>query len=461
MRYRSTRGSDYFGFREILFAGLANDGGLFIPENWPNINHKDINRNVSYEDLTEIILSPFIGDEIESDQLKRIIKEAYSNNFTESGCVSFKELNTNEIIVELFNGPTLAFKDFAMQLLIPLFDHFLEKEKKRINLIVATSGDTGSAAINAVKKSKNINIFCLYPKGRISEFQRRQMSTVNQENIFLCEVEGTFDDCQKIVKDILKDTDYSMHNNISAVNSINWARIIIQSVYYFYTFINFTERASNKVNFSVPTGNFGDIYAGYVSYKMGLPINKLIVATNENDILNRFMKSGVYESKTVIKTSSPSMDIQVASNFERLLFDILNQSNTETKVSMENFEESGKISISEENLEKVREVFSSNSSSMDIVQNTIKSVKDNFSYVIDPHTATGLDASRFEKDMDRLNFVLATAHHVKFSEVVEKSIGEGLNLMSKYNYLFDAEEKMYKMENNTIRIKEFIREQIS
>lgn len=287
------------------------------------------------------------------------------------------------------------------------------------------------------------------------------MSTVNQENIFLCEVEGTFDDCQKIVKDILKDTDYSMHNNISAVNSINWARIIIQSVYYFYTFINFTERASNKVNFSVPTGNFGDIYAGYVSYKMGLPINKLIVATNENDILNRFMKSGVYESKTVIKTSSPSMDIQVASNFERLLFDILNQSNTETKVSMENFEESGKISISEENLEKVREVFSSNSSSMDIVQNTIKSVKDNFSYVIDPHTATGLDASRFEKDMDRLNFVLATAHPVKFSEVVEKSIGEDLNLMSKYNYLFDAEEKMYKMENNTIRIKEFIREQIS
>ena len=287
------------------------------------------------------------------------------------------------------------------------------------------------------------------------------MSTINQENIFLCEVEGTFDDCQKIVKDILKDTDYSMHNNISAVNSINWARIIIQSVYYFYTFINFTERASNKVNFSVPTGNFGDIYAGYVSYKMGLPINKLIVATNENDILNRFMKSGVYESKTVIKTSSPSMDIQVASNFERLLFDILNQSNTETKVSMENFEESGKISISEENLEKVREVFSSNSSSMDIVQNTIKSVKDNFSYVIDPHTATGLDASRFEKDMDRLNFVLATAHPVKFSEVVEKSIGEDLNLMSKYNYLFDAEEKMYKMENNTIRIKEFIREQIS
>ena len=287
------------------------------------------------------------------------------------------------------------------------------------------------------------------------------MSTVNQENIFLCEVEGTFDDCQKIVKDILKDTDYSMHNNISAVNSINWARIIIQSVYYFYTFINFTERASNKVNFSVPTGNFGDIYAGYVSYKMGLPINKLIVATNENDILNRFMKSGVYESKTVIKTSSPSMDIQVASNFERLLFDILNQSNTETKASMENFEESRKISISEENLEKVREVFSSNSSSMDIVQNTIKSVKDNFSYVIDPHTATGLDASRFEKDMDRLNFVLATAHPVKFSEVVEKSIGEDLNLMSKYNYLFDAEEKMYKMENNTSRIKEFIREQIS
>ena len=461
MRYRSTRGSDYFGFKEVLFAGLANDGGLFIPENWPKINQEEINRNVSYEDLTEIILSPFIGDEIEPIQLKAIIDKAYQDNFTEKNCVTFKELNKNEIIVELFNGPTLAFKDFAMQLLIPFFDYFLEKENKRINLIVATSGDTGSAAINAVKKSNNINIFCLYPKGRISEFQRRQMSTVNQKNIFLCEIDGTFDDCQKIVKDILKDIDYCVLNNISAVNSINFARIIIQSVYYFYTFINFSKRATNKVNFCVPTGNFGDIYAGYVSYKMGLPINKLIVATNENDILDRFMKSGVYETKMVIQTSSPSMDIQVASNFERLLFDILDQSNVETKLSMENFEEGKKISISKENLNRVRKVFSSNSSSMDIVHKIIKHVKEEFSYVIDPHTATGINASRIEKDRNKLNFILSTAHPVKFSEVVEKSVGENLNLISKYNHLFDASEKIYKIENNTIHVKEFIKEQIS
>ena len=456
MRYRSTRGSDYFGFREVLFAGLANDGGLFIPENWPNINHKDINRNVSYEDLTEIILSPFIGDEIESDQLKRIIKEAYSNNFTESGCVSFKELNTNEIIVELFNGPTLAFKDFAMQLLIPLFDHFLEKEKKRINLIVATSGDTGSAAINAVKKSKNINIFCLYPKGRISEFQRRQMSTVNQENIFLCEVEGTFDDCQKIVKDILKDTDYSMHNNISAVNSINWARIIIQSVYYFYTFINFTERASNKVNFSVPTGNFGDIYAGYVSYKMGLPINKLIVATNENDILNRFMKSGVYESKTVIKTSSPSMDIQVASNFERMLFYLCEENSEKLSTLMNDLKNIGYFKLSNKQLENLKDHFSASSCNEDETLTIIKNIYNKFNYLIDPHTATGAKPLLNDKYKKEQCFCFETAHPSKFPEAILKAINQKPQFPKNFKTIENKNENFSILDNKIDQVKEFI-----
>ena len=461
MKYRSTRGSNYFSFKEVLFAGLANDGGLFIPEKWPNLNHINIKRDISYESLTSLILTPYIGNDIKSDDLKKIITQAYSNKFTDNNLVTFKEFKKNEIIVELFNGPTLAFKDFAMQLLIPLFDYFLEKEGRKINLIVATSGDTGSAAINAVKNSSNINIFCLYPKGRVSEFQRRQMSTVNQENIFLCELDGTFDDCQKIIKDTLKDSDFSSLNNISAVNSINWARIIIQSVYYYYTYINFSEKISNKVNFSVPTGNFGDIYAGYVAYKMGLPINKLIIATNENDILDRFMKSGVYETKKVVKTSSPSMDIQVASNFERLLFDILNQSNEETKSLMEIFEKDRKISISLDDLSKVLEIFTSNRTKMDVVNITTKSVNEDFSYVIDPHTATGIDASRCQNDTENFNFILSTAHPVKFSKSVEKSIGKKLNLMSKYKYLFDAKEKMYKMENSTSKFKNFILEQIN
>ncbi len=291
MKYTSTRGIKANSFKEVLFSGLADDGGLFVPEQWPLINVDQLDPNISYIDLTFTIINPFIENEIPEEDLKKIITKAYQNTFSYEDLVSFKELNANEIIVELFNGPTLAFKDFAMQLLIPIFDYFLLLEDKKINLIVATSGDTGSAAINAVKKSKNINIYCLFPKDRISNFQRRQMSTVTENNIILCEIDGTFDDCQKIVKTILNDQDFSTKFNISAVNSINWARIIIQSVYYFFSFLKLNGGKLDKINFSVPTGNFGDVYAGYVAYKMGLPINKLLVATNENDILHRFFNS--------------------------------------------------------------------------------------------------------------------------------------------------------------------------
>ena len=304
MNYKSTRGSKKFNFKDILFSGLAEDGGLFVPINWPQVNLREIEQNITYSDLATNIIKPFVQDEISIKDLNNLVENAYSNQFSKGEIISFKNLTDNEVIVELFNGPTLAFKDFAMQLLVPLFDYYLDKEKNKLNLIVATSGDTGSAAIDAVRKSKNINIFCLFPKGRISEFQRRQMSTVTEKNIFLCEIDGTFDDCQRIVKEILKDYKFSVQNRISAVNSINWARIIIQSVYYFYTYIKFNNNIENKVNFSVPTGNFGDIYAGYVAYKMGLPVNRLIIATNENDILDRFMKSGIY--KTCLLYTSPS-----------------------------------------------------------------------------------------------------------------------------------------------------------
>ena len=459
MKYFSTRNKNLnHSFKEVFLRGLAPDGGLFIPQKIKIYNSSELKElsKLKYTDLATEIISNFCVPDIEKTKLKELIERAYKR-FNLEDVVAIKKVG-NLNLLELYHGPTLAFKDIAMQVIGNIYNEFNSTDKKIINIIVATSGDTGSAAISALSSKPNINVFVLHPHNKISHIQRKIMTVVDSKNIHNIALKGNFDDCQKIVKEMFTDNKFREDINMSGVNSINWARIACQIVYYFYSSFKFQNK---KINFSVPTGNFGDIYAGYVAKKMGLPINKLIVATNENDILNRFMKSGVYESKTVIKTSSPSMDIQVASNFERLLFDILNQSNTETKVSMENFEESGKISISEENLEKVREVFSSNSSSMDIVQNTIKSVKDNFSYVIDPHTATGLDASRFEKDMDRLNFVLATAHPVKFSEVVEKSIGEDLNLMSKYNYLFDAEEKMYKMENNTSRIKEFIREQIS
>ena len=367
-------------------------------------------------------------------------------------------MSDNEIIVELFNGPTLAFKDFAMQLLIPLFDHFLEKEKKKINLIVATSGDTGSAAINAVKQSKNISIFCLYPSKRISDFQRRQMSTVEESNVFLCEIDGTFDDCQKIVKDILKDTEYSSQNNISAVNSINWARILIQCVYYYYTYINYFDASRPTVNFSVPTGNFGDIYAGYASYKMGLPINKLIIATNENDILHRFINTGVYETESVKKTTSPSMDIQIASNFERLLFDIMSQSNEKTASAMNLFEEKGKLTVEQQDLNMISNIFTSVSTYQEDVDKIILNVHETHSYLIDPHTATGINASRKTNDSDRMNFTLSTAHPVKFSETVEMAVGKNLDLLSNYKDLFIKDEKIHSIQNNTDEVKKFILE---
>ena len=457
MNYKSTRGSKKFNFKDILFSGLAEDGGLFVPIDWPQVNLREIERNITYPELATNIIKPFVHDEISTKDLDNLVENAYSNQFSKGEIISFKNLNTNEVIVELFNGPTLAFKDFAMQLLVPIFDYFLDIEKKKLNLIVATSGDTGSAAIDAVRKSKNINIFCLFPKGRISEFQRRQMSTVTEKNIFLCEIDGTFDDCQKIVKEILKDYKFSVQNKISAVNSINWARIIIQSVYYFYTYIKFNNNNDNKVNFSVPTGNFGDIYAGYVAYKMGLPVNRLIIATNENDILDRFMKSGIYKTDTVVKTTSPSMDIQIASNFERLLYEVFDKSEKLTASEMLKFEVNKTLKINIDNSNDTLSVFSSCKTTMDEIEEIIKNIYHSFGYVLDPHTATGLNASRNHNDSQHLNFVLSTANPIKFSDTVEKCLGNKLDLLSNFSNLFTLDERIYKVDNNIQSIKNFIK----
>ena len=419
MKYLSTRGSKADSFKDVLMQGLANDGGLFVPDYWPKIDVNSIHSNIDYSDLTFKVISEFIGDDISESDLMNIIKSSYNENFSKKDPVTFKSLSNKEIIIELFNGPTFAFKDFAMQLLIPIFDHFLNIENKKMNLIVATSGDTGSAAINAVNKSKNLNIFCLYPKNRISEFQRRQMSTVKNNQVHLFEIDGTFDDCQNIVKTILSDLEFSKKNSISAVNSINWARVMIQAVYYFYSALRL-DNGKGSYNFSVPTGNFGDVYAGYISKKMGLNINKLIVATNENDILDRFLKSGEYATAKVLKTTSPSMDIQVASNFERFLFDLLDCSPELTNEKMNDLKNTGKISITEEQLKKAQALLLSNKATMQDVNETILDVYKNNSYLLDPHTAIGLFASRKQLDTNENNFILGTAHPVKFMKTVER-----------------------------------------
>ena len=452
MKYLSTRGTKVDSFKDVLMQGLANDGGLFVPDYWPKIDVNSIHSNIDYSDLTFKVISEFIGDDISESDLMNIIKSSYNENFSKTDPVTFKSLSNKEIIIELFNGPTFAFKDFAMQLLIPIFDHFLNIENKKMNLIVATSGDTGSAAINAVNKSKNLNIFCLYPKNRISEFQRRQMSTVKNNQVHLFEIDGTFDDCQNIVKTILSDLEFSKKNSISAVNSINWARVMIQAVYYFYSALRHDD-GKGSYNFSVPTGNFGDVYAGYISKKMGLNINKLIVATNENDILDRFLKSGEYATAKVLKTTSPSMDIQVASNFERFLFDLLDCSPELTNEKMNDLKNTGKISITEEQLEKAQSLFLSKKATMQDVNETILDVYKNNSYLLDPHTAIGLFASRKQLDTNENNFILGTAHPVKFMKTVEEAISDKLDLQDDHKSLFNEVENITSLDNDVELMK--------
>ena len=459
MKYQSTRGIDQYSFKDILFKGLAKDGGLFIPVEWPKFDFKKYDNNVSYDELTSEILSLFVGNDISKSDLSSIVENSYRHAFTSQDYVTYQNINQS-IIVELFNGPTLAFKDFAMQLLIPLFDHFLANENRKVNLLVATSGDTGSAAINAVSKSKHVNIFCLFPKNRISEFQRKQMSTVGKENITLCEIDGTFDDCQNIVKSILGDQNFCNSNSVAAVNSINWARIAIQSVYYFYSYLNNVHDYKSEVNFSVPTGNFGDIYAGYVAKKLGLPINKLIIATNENDILFRFMQDGRYEKKEVQRTTSPSMDIQIASNFERLIFDLYDSSFSVTKNKMTDFNEKGSFQVDEKILKKMQLSFDAHRVNQTEVGELTKEIYLNCDYLIDPHTAIGLAASKKCNDDGDLNFILSTAHPVKFSEAVESYVGSQLDLLSNYRSLYMLKESFLSLGNDESKIKELIESKI-
>ena len=461
MRYLSTRGADKnLSFKGILFSGLASDGGLYVPEKWPQVDFEKLKKQSNYSDLAFEIIHPFMEGDIENKQLKKIINDAYSN-FSRDEIISFKNLKKNEKIIELFNGPTLAFKDFAMQLIIPIFDYYLSSKKEKLNLIVATSGDTGSAAINAVQKSSKINIFCLFPKNRISDFQKKQMTTVHGNNIFPIEIDGTFDDCQNIVKSILIDKSFSNEFSIAAVNSINWSRVMAQIIYYFYSLIKNDISEKDLINFSVPTGNFGDIYAGYVAIQMGLPANKLVIATNENDILDRFIKSGNYSINEVAKTSSPSMDIAIASNFERLLFEINNKSTEKTSKNMDDLRTNNGFDVSEDQLNLVKKLFASKRINQDEVENLIKNTYDEFNYVIDPHTAIGLGASREINNEDEYNFILGTAHPLKFSKTVEKAIEENIYSSDKTNGDFKEEEKFFSFKNSEGKVREIIKNNVN
>jgi threonine synthase len=458
MKYISTRdNSKEFNFEEVFIKGLADDGGLFIPKSLIKYSEEELKAlsTLSYQDLAKKIILPFIGNFMSEKELSDIVDKSYSV-FRKDNAVELIELSETKVL-ELFHGPTLAFKDIAMQLLGNFYEYYLNKNNKNINVIVATSGDTGAAAINAIKGKKNMNIFVLHPNNKVSLVQRKLMSTVKEKNVFNIAIEGNFDDCQNLVKSMFADKEFANTINMSAVNSINWARIIAQSVYYFYAYFLVQEKQS--VNFSVPTGNFGDVYAGYLSKKMGLPINKLIVATNQNDILHRAISKGRYEAETVFETISPSMDIQIASNFERLIYDLNNFDDKETKKVMNKIKQEGKYIISKENLEKINKDFLSASMKEEEVLSVIKEVHEKYGVILDPHSAIGFGALK-KVNLEGKNIVLATAHPCKFPEAINQSINIKSNLPKEIMHVMDEKENYDIITNSLDKIKKYIKERI-
>ena len=458
MKYISTRNNlKEYSFEQVFIKGLADDGGLFIPKSLKKFSSEQLQSmsKLSYQDLAKKILSPFIGDFMSESELSVIIKKSYSV-FRKDNAVSIIKIGDINVL-ELFHGPTLAFKDIAMQLLGNFYEHFLSKNKKDINVIVATSGDTGAAAIDAIKGKKNMNIFVLHPHNKVSLVQRKLMSTVKDENVFNIAVEGNFDDCQNLVKSMFSDKEFSNSINMSGVNSINWARIIAQTVYYFYAY--FLLKNEKLINFSVPTGNFGDVYAGYLSKKMGLPINKLIVATNQNDILHRAISSGNYKAEDVFETISPSMDIQIASNFERLIYDLNNNDDIETKSIMEEIKNNNRYIISKEKVEKIKKNFLSASMKEKEVLSTIKKVYEKYKIILDPHSAIGFGALNKVK-LEGDTVVLATAHPCKFPDAIDKSINVKPRLPEKLKYILDEKENYDIISNDSEKIKKYIRNKI-
>jgi len=459
MRYVSTRNNNKdYSFKEVFLKGLADDGGLFIPKSLFKFSDKELNslKELNYQDLAKEIIQPFVKDFINQSDLSQIINKSYSA-FRKKNVIDLIQVGDRKIL-ELFHGPTLAFKDVAMQLLGNFYEYYLESENKKINIVVATSGDTGAAAIEAIKGKKNINIFVLHPQDRVSSVQRKLMTTVKEKNVFNLAIKGNFDDCQNLVKLMFADQDFSNSINMSGVNSINWARIIAQAVYYFYTYFLLDSKDQN-INFSVPTGNFGDVYAGYLAKKMGLPINKLIVATNENDILHRAISKGSYEAHKVSETNSPSMDIQIASNFERLIYDINESNDLITNKIMKGIKETGKYQIGESELNKIKLNFLSSSINQEEVLKIIKNVYDNYKIMLDPHTAIGYGA--FEKvNIDGVNVVLATAHPCKFPKAILEATGVNEELPEELKFILDEQENYDIIENNLYKVKQHIKERI-
>jgi threonine synthase len=460
LRYVSTRGdAPILGFSDALLAGLADDGGLYVPDRWPGLEPATIAAfaGAPYARVAEQVITPYVGGEIEPDVLRSMLVDAYSG-FAHPAVAPLVQLDANLFLLELFHGPTLAFKDVAMQFLARLMDHVLKARGRRATIVGATSGDTGSAAIEAFRGLDQVDIVILYPHGRVSEVQRRQMTTAEGDNVHAVAVEGTFDDCQAAVKAMFNNKPLRETVGLSGVNSINWARIVAQIVYYFTAAVALGS-PRRPVSFSVPTGNFGDIFAGLAAKRMGLPIERLLIATNVNDILARTLTTGAYEAKGVVPTSAPSMDIEVSSNFERLLFEASQRDAGAVRGMMASLAQSGRFEIAGQALAAIRAEFDAARADEVEVAATIEDVHRRAGYLLDPHSAVGVAAARkVERDPSCPMIVLATAHPAKFPDAVERASGLRPELPAHLASLFDRPERVTVLPNDQRRIERFVTE---
>lgn len=458
MKYISTRGeAPILGFSDALMAGLARDGGLYLPETYPQFSTDDIRalRGKSYVEIALAVLTPFVNGEIPAADFEKMVRESYGSFRHEAVC-PIVQTGANEFILELFHGPTLAFKDVAMQLLARMMDYTLAQRGQRATIVGATSGDTGGAAIEAFAGRDRTDIFILFPHGRVSAVQQRQMTSSIAANVHALSIEGNFDDCQTLVKGMFNDLNFRDTLSLSGVNSINWARIMPQIVYYFTSALSLGA-PDRAVSFTVPTGNFGDIFAGFVAKKMGLPIDRLIVATNDNDILSRTVNSGSYAMRGVVQTSSPSMDIQISSNFERLLFESYGRDAAAIRGLMSSLGQSGEFTIAEAPLKAIRDQFDAGRATVSETAAVIDTVLKQNNYLLDPHSAIGVKVAREQENSATPMVVLATAHPAKFPDAVEQACGVSPALPNWLGDLMERKEHFVPLQNDLTIVEDYIR----
>lgn len=463
MDYISTRGAaPTLDFRSATLAGLASDGGLYVPARWPQMSIDEIRAlaGLDYVETAVRVMTPFVAGALDEEELRELCRAAYGR-FSHDAVTPLVQLDHRHWLLELFHGPTLAFKDVALQLLGQLFEKFLSGGDTDLTIVGATSGDTGSAAIEAVAGREHIRIFMLHPEGRVSDVQRRQMTTVLAPNVHNIAIDGSFDDAQAMVKRLFGDAEARDALTLSAVNSINWARLMAQVVYYFYAAVRLGG-PDRPVAFSVPTGNFGDVFAGYVAAQMGLPVARLVVATNVNDILHRALASGDYSAGSVTPTATPSMDIQVSSNFERLLFDLAGRDGAAITAMMHEFDANRAMTIPADMRAGAEGLFTSARIDGDTMAMALRWAKENGGQVIDPHSAVGLAAARaLEIDADVPVVTLATAHPAKFPDAVERATGVRPPLPARLGNLFDREERYERLPGDYDAVKAHILAEIA